>query len=251
MKLLNNNYKIIYILVFMLVNAMGFSLQAQGIKSDIRKGNRLFKKNKFTEAEIRYRKVLQNNENNTHALMGLSDALYKQDKQKESVSYLEKLSTTENLKPEERAQVFHNLGNVYMKEKDYDKSVEAYKMSMRLNPTDEETRYNLILAQKLRQQNKQNGGGGNSNQDQQDKQDKNQQDKKNQQSQEQPQNQQHQDRKQDEQKQQKEQQGEMTKQQAEQILDAYKQDEAQTREKVEREKQKKQRAVNAKIRKKW
>ncbi len=235
----------------MLLSAMNFSLQAQGFKSDIRKGNRLFKKDKFMEAEIRYRKVLQHNENNTHALMGLSDALYKQDKQKESVAYLEKLSISENLKPEERAQVFHNLGNVYMKEKDYDKSVEAYKMSMRLNPTDEETRYNLVLAQKLRQQNKQNGGSGNSNQDKQDKQDKNQQDKQNRQpQQQQPQNQ-PQDGKQDEQKQQKQQQGEMNRQQAEQILDAYKQDEAQTREKVEREKQKRQRAVNAKIRKKW
>ena len=45
-----------------------------------------------------------------------------------------------------------------MQSKEYAKSVEAYKQSLRLNPKDDETRYNLALAQKLLhdQQNQQN-----------------------------------------------------------------------------------------------
>ena len=47
------------------------------------------------------------------------------------------------------AGVFHNLGDISMQSKEYAKSVEAFKQSLRLNPQDDETRYNLALAQKL------------------------------------------------------------------------------------------------------
>lgn len=70
-----------------------------------------------------------------------------------------------------------------MKAKTYDKAVEAYKEALRNNPTDEETRYNLAVAQEMLKKNPpQNdnqdnkGGGDNQNKDKnnQDNQDKNQ-----------------------------------------------------------------------------
>ncbi|SUB78604.1 tetratricopeptide repeat protein [Porphyromonas macacae] len=231
---------------------------AQGIKTDIRKGNKLFKKEVFTDSEISYRKALQRDSTSTHALFGLSDALYKQGKEQEAVNYLESLSNVQNLTNEERAHVFHNIGNAFMKQKDFAKSVEAYKMSLRLNPNDDETRYNLVLAQKQLQQNKQNqGGGGNNNENDQSDKDKNKDKNQEQQNQDQkdqnkenPQQPQNRDENKSDQPQ-KNQESEMTPQQAEQILEAYKQDENKTRQKVEREKQKKQRAASAKIKKKW
>ena len=56
------------------------------------------------------------------------------------------------------AHIYHNMGVIFQAGKDYAKAVDAYKMSLRNNPTDHETRYNLALAQKMLkdQQNQQN-----------------------------------------------------------------------------------------------
>lgn len=43
----------------------------------------------------------------------------------------------------------HNMGNVYMKQKEYQKAVESYKSALRNNPSDNETRYNYALAKSL------------------------------------------------------------------------------------------------------
>jgi len=41
------------------------------------------------------------------------------------------------------------MGNVFMKKKEYQKAVEAYKNALRNNPSDDETRYNYALAKEL------------------------------------------------------------------------------------------------------
>ena len=131
------------------------------------------------------------------------------------------------------AEIYHNVGNIGMQSKEYAKSVEAYKQSLRLNPKDDETRYNLALAQKLLhdQQNQQNED---QNQDQnEDK--KEDQDKQDQQQQNQDQQQQQDDKKQDKtQEQQPQQQEQMSKDNAQQMLDAFLQDEKDTQEKVKK-----------------
>ena len=48
-----------------------------------------------------------------------------------------------------KAKIFHNIGNTFMQQGDLQKAIAAYKESLRKNPKDEETRYNLALAQKL------------------------------------------------------------------------------------------------------
>ncbi len=74
---------------------------------------------------------------------------------------------------------FHNLGNVFMKQKDYAKAVEAYKNALRNNSEDEETRYNYALAKELldKEQEQQNQDQ-NEQQDQNDQEDQNEQDNK-------------------------------------------------------------------------
>ena len=65
-----------------------------------------------------------------------------------------------------KAESFHNMGNSMMKEKQYDKAIEAYKNSLRNNSKDDETRYNLALAQKmLKQQQDQNKDNKDKNKD--------------------------------------------------------------------------------------
>ncbi len=54
---------------------------------------------------------------------------------------------------EEKHQIFHNMGNAFMKLKDYGNAVEAYKNALRNNPNDEKTRYNYALAKKMQKEN--------------------------------------------------------------------------------------------------
>ena len=127
-------------------------------------------------------------------------------------------------------QIYHNIGVVFHSQKDYAKAVEAYKQSLRNNPHDDETRYNLALAQKMLKDQQQQP-----NQNQQDKQDEKQQKEQKKQDQQQ---QQQQDQQQ-EQSQQSEQQrkDQMSKENAEQLLRSVMQDEKDTQDKVKKQQQ--------------
>lgn len=206
-------------------------------RKNVREGNKLYGEEKFTESEIAYRKSLEVNPRSPEGTYNLGNALYRQQKYPEAAEQYqlvagqaEKMTET----PEGRqrlAEVFHNLGNIGMQTKEYDKSVEAYKQSLRLNPKDDETRYNLALAQKLLQ-DQQNQQNQDQNQDQQDKNED--QEKKDEQKQNQDQQQQQDDKKEDQTQQQPQQNEQMSKDNAQQMLDAFLQDEKDTQEKVKK-----------------
>jgi tetratricopeptide (TPR) repeat protein len=126
-------------------------------KQVLRKGNDLYKEKKFADAEAKYKKALMQNQYYKTAYYNLSNSMYSQDKFKESLPGYELVVKTTDDK-EFKAQSFHNIGNVLMKAKQYAKAISAYKNSLRLNPKDDETRYNLALAQDLleKQQNQEN-----------------------------------------------------------------------------------------------
>ena len=197
----------LYIISIGLLLAAGSASAQKAERSNIRQGNRLYRNEKYTESEIAYRKGLTVNPRSVEAAYNLGNALYKQKKYPEAAEqYMQIVGRREQLLADNPAngrrlaEVYHNLGNIQMQGKDYAKSVEAYKQSLRLNPKDDETRYNLALAQKLL---------------------KNQQ----QQQQNQQQNQQQQQQQQNEQ---------MSQDNAQQILDAFLQDERDTQEKVKK-----------------
>ncbi len=126
-------------------------------KQVLRKGNDLYREKKYADAEAKYKKALQQNKYYKTAYYNLSNTMYSQDKFKESLPGYELVAKTTDDK-EFKAQTFHNIGNVLIKEKKYAKAISAYKNSLRLNPKDDETRYNLALAQDLlkNQENKDN-----------------------------------------------------------------------------------------------
>ena len=82
---------------------------------------------------------------------------------------------------EELANINHNLGNSLLKENKIDLAIEAYKTSLRINPNDEDTRYNLAYAQKMKQQQQQIKNNSNNIKKQQQDQKEQQQDQKEQQ----------------------------------------------------------------------
>ena len=207
-------------------------------RNTIRNGNGLFNDKKYTEAEIEYRKALEANPSSEIATYNLGAALYKQQKWNDSRNEYRKIvqASSDSLRA---AHAWHNLGNISFQEKNYAQSIEEYKNALRRNPKDDETRYNLRLAQLLlKQQQEQQNQDKNDDKDQQDK-NKDQQKDQKQDQQEQNNNQNNQDKNKDQQEQnnpqpQQPQQSQMSKENAQQILDAIQQDERDTHEKVQK-----------------
>ncbi len=118
----------------------------------VKEGNDLFEEKKYADAEVMYKKALVKNPGNKKAIYNLGDAIFGQGRTKEAIAKFNSFNKLTDNKLEKAAS-FHNIGNAFMAEKDYQKAVEAYKNSLRNNPNDEETRYNLALAQKFLKEN--------------------------------------------------------------------------------------------------
>ena len=216
-----------YILTIILLIS-SFSVYAQkDERAFIRRGNRLFKDSTFVKAEIDYRKALNVNSNSTEGLYNLGNALQLQQKGKEAMKqYLNAINTTKD--KEKLAKIYHNIGVIWQANKQYPECIDAYKKSLRNNPKDDETRYNLALAQKMLKNQQQNKD---KNKDKNQKKDKNKDKNK-----DQNKNQQNQNQKNDKQQQQKQnQQNQMSKENAEQLLNAAMQDEKQLQEKAKKQ----------------
>ena len=149
-------------------------------RENVREGNELYNQLKFKEAEIAYKKGLSKNPNYPIASYNLGNSIYQQDRNQEAVSQFELVEKTFKEKIS-KAEAYHNMGNSFMKEKQYEKAIEAFKNSMRNNSKDDETRYNLALAQELlkkqQQENKDNKDDKKDNKDKKDDKNKDQKDK--------------------------------------------------------------------------
>ncbi|MBK5208453.1 MAG: tetratricopeptide repeat protein [Flavobacteriaceae bacterium] len=172
------------VILFLCVTSLMFSQQKDSkvlereARKDVREGNELYNQLKFEEAEIAYKKALDKNPNYEKASYNLGNAIYQKNKNKEAVFQYD---LAEKIAPDKmsKAEIFHNKGNAFMKEKQYDKAVEAYKNSMRNNSKDDETRYNLAMAQELlkNKENKDNKDNKDKKDDKKDDKNKDQKDK--------------------------------------------------------------------------
>jgi tetratricopeptide (TPR) repeat protein len=222
---------------FTLLVVILFSLTAysQADKKYIRKGNREFDKEKFSESEVSYRKAIDNSRRSPDAVFNIGDALYKQQKYDEAAKHF-----TENINMNEeadrKAAGLYNLGNSYLQSNKLKESIEAFKGSLKLKPDNYQAKYNLAYAQDLLKKQEQQKQQNQQNQQQDQNKDKNDQKDKNN-----DQNKQNQDdKKQDQDNNQKDQQQEQQKKQdqsiskedAERLLNALANDEKNVQEKV-------------------
>ena len=194
---------------------------AQQERSNIKKGNKEYEKQRFTEAEIEYREALQKNQKSVEANFNLGNALYRQGKYDSAREHFQVVALTEKDRNKKvAAGAFHNIGNTFMEEKDYAKSVSAYREALKLNPKDDETRYNLALANALlKQQEQQQQNQQNQNNDDKDDKNKDQQNQNQQQQNEQQQEQQRQE-------------NNRSRENAQQLLDAFAEDEKELLQKI-------------------
>ena len=164
-----------YILSMLLLAGTAHGLAQEKTDRDyLRSGNKLYNDSLFIKAEVDYRKALEINPKSTDAMFNLANALLMQQKGKEAMEQYQSVSKIEKDK-DKLAQIYHNMGVILQSSKQYPQCIEAYKESLRNNPKDDETRYNLALAQKLLKDQQQDQ----QNQDQQEQQNKNELSKEN------------------------------------------------------------------------
>lgn len=212
-----------YLFITILTFALSLPIFAQQEAPNIRRGNRDYKNEQYTDAELDYRRGLEKNNRSFQGHYNLGNALMRQDKYPEAAEQyaLAVQQLDEKKDVTKAAQTYHNLGNALYAQEQYDKAIAAYQHSLRLNPKDDETRYNLVKAMQMIQEQQQQ---------KQEQQPQNQ----NQQKEQQQQNQ-DQQKQQEQQQQQEQQEQQMDKETAEQILQALEQDEQDTQEKLQRQ----------------
>ena len=236
------------------------SAYGQNERKVIRDGVRAYENEEFGEAEVQFRKAENINQESYEAEFNTGAALFSQEKYEETVKqYQSLLDQTDDAG--KTAQIWHNIGNSLLEAQQYTPSIEAYKNSLRKNPTDEDTRYNLAYAkQKLNEQQQQEK---NQDQDKDKDKDKDQndqdQDKDKDQDQNQDQNQNQNKDQQDKQDGQPQDQGDdqqdqqpvpekISMEDAERMLEAIQQQEKDVKDKVDK---KKAAAAKVKTEKDW
>lgn len=183
---------------------------AQTDRNLIRQGNRAFKSQKWAVAETQYRKAISKNQKNPQAIYNLGCALMAQQKDSMAIQQFTNAAQLETNRLR-RAASYHNMGVIMQNHREYAQAIEYYKMALRCNPQDNETRYNLALCKKLLKNNPQNKDKNKNNKDK----NKNKNNKNNQ-----NQNQPNQDK--------------MSRENAEQLLNAAVQQEQATKRKLQK-----------------
>ena len=139
-------------IITLLLILISFATKAQEKDKFLPKGNEEFAEKKYADAEANYRISQSKFKKKAVSSYNLGTSIYKQNQHSEAKYQFAKAIQDAKTKPEKH-KAFHNLGNVLMKEKEYQGAVEAYKNALRNNPNDEETRYNYALAKKMLKDN--------------------------------------------------------------------------------------------------
>ena len=213
-------------ILFIIFSLLFSHAVAQSDRQLVRQGNKQYRAGNYAEAEVSYRKAVEKNPRNAQALYNLGNALMGQRKDSAAAAQFDNAAKLET-NPIRKSQAYHNIGVLLQGQKQYAQAIEAYKESLRNNPADDETRYNLEVC-KRQQKNQQQDQQNQQNQDK-----KNDKDKKDQQKDKQDQQKQNQDKK-DQQQQQQQQKQQMSRENAEQMLNAAMQEEKQTQERMKK-----------------
>lgn len=220
-----NKMKYVFVLIVGSLFLSNNVLAQKTERNYIRKGNRFFKDSTFVDAEVNYRKALEVNPQSTISMYNLGTTLSQNQKYKEAMEQYVAASKIEKNK-NKLAHIYHNMGVLFQAGKNYAQAVEAYKLSLKNNPKDDETRYNLALAQKmLKDQQQDQNKDQKKDQKKENKEDQNQDKNKDKQKEK--------EKPKPEQSQKKE--DKMSKENAEQLLNSVMQDEKNIQDKVKKQ----------------
>lgn len=146
-------YRVVLLVVLLMVASVGATGQTAAYRQ-VKAGNRAFNEKDYKEAERCYLKALHGDPRNARIHFNLGDTYLAQENGQEALKQFAEAAKTEPNK-KVKAMAYHNMGYVHHKQKDYDKAIGYYKEALRNNPADEDTRYNLALCQKQKQDQQQ------------------------------------------------------------------------------------------------
>lgn len=227
------------LMILILALASAVTVSAQTDRKEVRAGNKAFRKGDFRKSEIDYRKAVLKDSLSVAAQYNLASSLYRQDDyegaQKALSSIAETVSGIEAAGT--KADFYFNQGDVALAQKDYASAVKSFRQSLLLRPDDMDAKENYIYAKEMLRQSQDNQGGqdGDNSQNQDDQNNQNNQNNNQQQNNDnQQQNNQNQQNPQDQNNAAAE--GNISRQQARQMLNAIQAKEKETQDKVKKEK---------------
>ena len=169
------------ILMFFVLNTSFFTVTTYAQSNDrdyIRLGNKYFREKNYVQAETNYRKALERKPT-LEAYYNIANSTTFQGNDSIAFEFYKKALEQEAKTQDRKAAVFHNMGNLsyasgimQMKAngqdaiKSFQQAVDLYKSSLRCNPTDHETRYNLAMAQYMVKKLQKDGNNQNQNNNQ-------------------------------------------------------------------------------------
>jgi len=220
-------------------------------------GNKLYQEKKYKEAAAAYEQALKKNPTFTPGLFNLGNALYQQKNFEASRKVMD--ATAKQAKDKNvKGNASYNIGNSYMTEQKWQEAVDAYKTALRNNPQDEAAKYNLSYALAMM---KKNQGGKDKKQEKKEEKEKDKEEnkdqngeKKEEEKKEDPGKEEKKNEEQSGKEENKDQQDQrpqsqpskLSKEQAEQLLNALAQEEKKLHDKKEKGK-----AVKVKVDKDW
>jgi Ca-activated chloride channel homolog len=221
-----------YQLMIILLILIQVGASGQNERKYVRQGNRYYMNGlrdttkidsvTFSKAETEYRKALDKKPDDLKWNFNLNNSLYKQKKLNDAATGYEQIAR-QMIDPKEKAGALHNLGNARLFQQQIDEAIDTYKKALRINPGDMETKYNLAYAQNLKKQQQKQQKNQDKNKDKDKDKDK---DKKNQD--------QKKDQNKDQEKQQQQPPPKISRQNAEQLLQALQNDEKKIQDKVKK-----------------
>lgn len=218
---MNKRISIIVLFLFILPGL----IQAQSTRNRVKEGNKLYSEENYDQALNKFQDALLSDPENEKIQFNVGNTRYQKNKYEEALQDYQKVIGTEDLNLEQNA--YFNLGNTLYRMQKLPESILAYKQALKLNPDDMDAKYNLeYVRRKIKEnadkQQQDQQQQQQQNQEQQDQQDKDQEEK-DQKDEDQQENNQQQDQQQ--QQQQAEEENKLSKEDAERILNALKNDE--------------------------
>lgn len=230
------------IVLFLSITCVG-AIEAQTLRDYVRRGNRLMVdtlggKDLSEKAIVQYKKAMEIDSTFSITRYNLGNALIRNGKPQDAMAEYQAAAKYEKDK-KRLSDIYHNMGVLLQASKEYAHAVECYKESLRNDPSNDETRYNYVLAKwHLKNQQSENQDGEDNKEDKKQEQQKQEENKKEQQQQQQQQ----------EQQQQQQDKPEMSKENAERLLQAAMRNEKETQEKIQRQQQD---APRRRLQKQW
>lgn len=233
------------LMILILALASAVTVSAQTDRKEVRAGNKAFRKGDFRKSEIDYRKAVLKDSLSVAAQYNLASSLYRQDDYEGAQKALSSIAeTVPGIEAAgTKADFYFNQGDVALAKKDYASAVKSFRQSLLLRPDDMDAKENYIYAKEMLRQSQDNQGGqnGDNSQNQDDQNNQNNQNDQNNQNNNQQQNNDNQQQNNQNQQNPQDQnnaaaEGNISRQQARQMLNAIQAKEKETQDKVKKEK---------------